>query len=75
MNSCLWVNCVLVSVECFLWKVKSAPSAAARASRAPCLDDCERGVSVCLQLCVCASAFRFVYMWGKGSPWVCGMRV
>ena len=28
----------------FLWKVKSAPSSAARARRAPCLDICERGV-------------------------------
>ena len=62
MNSCLWVNWVLVRVKCFLCKVKSAPSAAARARRAPCLDVCERGVSVCLQLWVCASALRFVYM-------------
>jgi hypothetical protein len=32
--------------ECcvFLWKVKSAPSSAARARRAPCLDVCEKGV-------------------------------
>jgi hypothetical protein len=32
--------------ECcvFLWKVKSAPSSAAQARRAPCLDVCERGV-------------------------------
>jgi hypothetical protein len=38
--------------ECyvFLWKVKSAPSSAARARRAPCLDVCERGVRVCLVL-------------------------
>jgi hypothetical protein len=28
----------------FLWKVKSAPSSAARARRAPCLDVSERGV-------------------------------
>ena len=46
MNSCLWVNWMLVSVVCFLWKVKSAPSSAARARRAPCLDVCERGVGV-----------------------------
>jgi hypothetical protein len=44
MNSCLWVNLMLVTVVCFLWKVKSAPSSAARARRTPCLDVCERGV-------------------------------
>jgi hypothetical protein len=62
MNSCLWVNWVLVSDVSFLWKVKSAPSAAARARRAPCLDVCERGVRVCLQLWVCASALRFIFL-------------
>jgi hypothetical protein len=48
MNSCLWVNWVLVSDVCFLWKEKSAPSSAARARRAPCLDVCERAVCVCV---------------------------
>jgi hypothetical protein len=62
VNSCLCVNCKLVSVVWFLWKVQSAPSAAARARRAPCLDVCQRGVCVCLMLCVCASALRLVYM-------------
>jgi hypothetical protein len=50
MNSCLCVNCTLVSDVCFLWRVKSAPSAAARARRAPCLVVCERDVCVCLEL-------------------------
>jgi hypothetical protein len=35
---------MLVSVVCFLWNVKSAPSSAARARRATCLEVCERGV-------------------------------
>jgi hypothetical protein len=52
INSCLWVNYMLLSVKRFLWKVKSAPSSAARARRAPCLDVCERGVWVCLVLWV-----------------------
>jgi hypothetical protein len=52
MNSCLWVNSMLVSDECFLCKVKSAPSSAARARRAPCLVVCERG-AVCVCVCVC----------------------
>ena len=52
MNSCLCVNCVLVSVVCLLRKVKSAPSSAARARRAPCLDVCERCVCVCVCVCV-----------------------
>ena len=50
INSCLWVNWIFVSVVCFLWKEKSAPSFAARARRAPCLVVCERGVCVCLVL-------------------------
>jgi t-SNARE complex subunit (syntaxin) len=39
--------------ECgvFLWNVKSAPSSAARARRAPCLVVCE--VCVCVCVCVC----------------------
>jgi hypothetical protein len=45
---------------CFLWKVKSAPFAAARARRAPCLVDCERGVWVCLVVYVCASVCRLL---------------
>jgi hypothetical protein len=57
--------------------VKSAPSSAARARRAPCLDVCERCVCVCvcLVLYVCASVLRLVYLKGVGSPRVCGMRV
>jgi hypothetical protein len=53
MNSNLWVNWMLVSEVCFLWNVKSAPSSAARARRAPCLDVCERSVCVCVCVCVC----------------------
>jgi hypothetical protein len=37
----------------FLWKEKSAPSSAARARRAPCLEVCERGVCVCVWCCRC----------------------
>jgi hypothetical protein len=44
---------MLVSVVCLLWNVKSAPSSAARARRAPCLDFRERGVCVCLCLVMC----------------------
>jgi hypothetical protein len=46
----------------FLWKVKSAPSAAARARRAPYLVVCERGVCVWLVLHVCAAALSLVYL-------------
>jgi hypothetical protein len=59
----------------FLWKVKSAPSAAAHARRALCLVVCERGVCVCLLLYVCASVLRLVYMWGVSCPRVSGMNV
>jgi hypothetical protein len=40
---------------CFLWNVKSAPSSAARARKAPCLVVCERGVCVFgdVYVCVC----------------------
>jgi hypothetical protein len=51
--SCLWVNWVLVSVFFFLWNVKSAPSSVARATRAPCLEVCERCVCMCVCVCVC----------------------
>jgi hypothetical protein len=45
-----------------LWRVKSAPSAAARARRAPCLVVCEMGIWVCLVMDVCTSVLRLVYM-------------
>jgi hypothetical protein len=65
--------------ECcvFLWNVKSAPSSAARARRAPCLVVCERGVSVCLVLCVCVCFEVGVSVcWlGMGTPRVCGNMV
>jgi hypothetical protein len=75
MNSCLCVNWICVREECFLWYEKSAPSFAARARRAPCLVVSDRGVCVCFVLYVCASDLRLVYLWGMGSPRVCGMRV
>jgi hypothetical protein len=69
MNSCLWVNWMLVSVVCFLWKVKSAPSSAARARRAPCLEVCERGVCVCVFGAVGVSAsFEVGVFVGYGFP-------
>jgi hypothetical protein len=71
----LCVNCILVSDVCFLWKVKSAPSAAARARLAPCSLVCERGVWVCLVVYKCASVLRLVYMWSVGSPRFRGMSV
>jgi hypothetical protein len=52
----------------FLWKVNPAPSAAARARRAPCLEVYERGVCVCLVLYVFTSVLRLVYMHVVGSP-------
>jgi hypothetical protein len=55
--------------------MKSAPSAAARARRAPCLVAGERGVWVCLVLYVCSSVLRLVYLWGVSSPRVWGMHV
>jgi hypothetical protein len=70
VNSCLSVIRTLVRDECFLWKVRSAPSVAARARRAPCMVVCERGVWVCLVLYVCGYVLRLVYMWGVGSPGV-----
>jgi hypothetical protein len=42
--------------------VKSAPSTAARARRAPCLEVCARGVCVYLVLYVCALVLRLVYL-------------
>jgi hypothetical protein len=53
MNSCLCVNWTWASDVWFLWtKVKSAPSAVARARRAPSLVVSERGVCVVGALCV-----------------------
>jgi hypothetical protein len=66
MNSCLCVNWTLVNDVSFLWKVKSAPSAAARARKAPCLVVCERGVWVCLVMYVCASVFEVGVPVGRG---------
>ena len=52
------MNWVLLSVVCLiLWNVKSAPSSAARARRAPCLVVCER---VCVCVCVCVCVFGAV---------------
>jgi hypothetical protein len=62
MNFCLCVNWTWMSDVWFLWKVKSAPSAVARARRAPCLVVCERGVCVWLALYVCALALMLVYL-------------
>jgi hypothetical protein len=59
---------MLVSVVCFLWNVKSAPSSAARARRAPCLEVCERGVSVFGVVCVCVCFEVGVYI-GYGLPY------
>jgi hypothetical protein len=75
MNSCLCVNWTLVSGVCFLWKVKSTPSAAARVRRAPCLVVCARGVWVCLVLYVCESVLRLVNLWGIDSPRAWGVSV
>jgi hypothetical protein len=45
--------------ECcvLLWNVKSAPSSAALARRAPCLVVCERSVCECVWCCMCVRLF------------------
>jgi hypothetical protein len=59
----------------FFWKVMSAPSAATRARRVPCLVVYGRGVWVYLVLYMCASVLKLVYLCGAGSPRVRGIRV
>jgi hypothetical protein len=60
-------NWTLVSDVCFLWKVKSAPSSAARARRAPCLVVSEWGVCLFGDVCVCIG-FEVAVCAGFGFP-------
>ena len=60
----------------FFGNVKSAPSSAARARRAPCLVVCERGVCVFAAVGVCVGFEVCVYVW-YGCPlslWYEGVR-
>jgi hypothetical protein len=47
---------------CLAWNDKSSPFEAALVNRSSCLVVFERGVCLCIMLCLCASDLKLVYL-------------